>query len=177
MFQLNNLAPLVKKRKRVGRGGKLGGTSGRGHKGQKARSGGSVAPGFEGGQMPMARRMPKRGFNNKRFAKTYQVINLDYLETKFSDNENINLFEIKSKKFDFIKVLGTGTLTKKLIIQANAFSESAKTAITKAGGEAKLILVAKKTTKKIAKSKSIKTSEVKLENNIIDNSDSNSDTN
>jgi len=75
MFQLNKLSPLVKKRKRVGRGGKLGGTSGKGHKGQKARSGGYVRIGFEGGQMPLFRRLPKRGFNNHNFQDTFVVVN------------------------------------------------------------------------------------------------------
>lgn len=145
MFQLNTLSPLVKKRKRVGRGGKLGGTSGKGHKGQKARSGGFVRIGFEGGQMPLFRRLPKRGFNNYNFRDEVVIVNLEQLEKTFDANSLVNkeaLLEkglIKSCKKALLKVLGTGKLSKKLTIQADAFSQSAIKAIEDCGGEARVI--------------------------------------
>lgn len=83
MLTLNNIVSISKKRKRVGRGGSRGGTSGRGHKGQKARTSGTVGPMFEGGQMPIHRRLPKRGFSNDRFADVYEVVNLGRLENAF----------------------------------------------------------------------------------------------
>ena len=149
MFQLNSLQPLVKKRKRIGRGGSRGGTSGRGHKGQKARSGGSVRPGFEGGQMPLFRRLPKRGFTNAPFKQIFDLVNLCNLENIFKEGESVDrtaLIEkgfLKAKKSartgDLkVKVLGGGVLTKKLIIIADAFSNSAIEAIRKAGGEVRL---------------------------------------
>ena len=86
MLNLHNLTPLVKKRKRIGRGGKRGGTSGKGHKGQSARSGGQQsANGFEGGQMPLFRRLPKRGFNNSPFAQVTKIVNLQQLNEVFED--------------------------------------------------------------------------------------------
>ncbi len=87
MAQLNNLVSSGKKRKRVGRGGSRGGTSGKGHKGQKARSGGTVRAGFEGGQMPLYRRLPKRGFTNARFKPELIIVNLDRLDKAFNDGE------------------------------------------------------------------------------------------
>jgi len=142
MFQLNNLAPIVKKRKRVGRGGKLGGTSGKGHKGQKARSGGYIRVGFEGGQMPLFRRLPKRGFNNYNFQDEVVIVNLQQLEKSFDADSQVTkeaLLEkglIKSCKKALLKVLGTGKLSKKLIIHADSFSKSAIKAIEDCGGEA-----------------------------------------
>lgn len=147
MVRLDNLSRLVKKRKRVGRGGSRGGTSGRGHKGQKARSGGSIALTFEGGQMPLVRRLPKRGFTNARFKKIFELINLEQIETVFDEGAVINkesLIEkglIKSKKSKkgasfLIKVLGDGVLSKKVTIYADAFSKSALKAIQDCGGEA-----------------------------------------
>lgn len=144
MFQLNNLTPLVKKRKRVGRGGKLGGTSGKGHKGQKARSGGYVRIGFEGGQMPLFRRLPKRGFNNFNFRTEYEIVNLKQLEDAFTVSEIVtreSLLEkglIKAHKGYLLKVLGNGELSKKLTVHADAFSKSALKAIEDCGGEARL---------------------------------------
>jgi len=144
MTQLNNLETLVKKRKRVGRGGERGGTSGKGHKGQKARSGGYQRRGFEGGQMPKYRRLPKRGFNNAEFTIRFEIVNLADLERAFEAGQTVNrqaLIErglIKPGKAESatckIKILGTGTLTKKLDIQADALSAGARAAIEKAGG-------------------------------------------
>src|ERR1700752_2609972 len=104
MFRLENLQPSGKDRKRVGRGGSRGGTSGRGHKGQNARSGGPKGRGFEGGQTPLQRRLPKRGFNNNRFAKEISLVNISTLERVFADGDEVNaqvLFQkglIKPKK-------------------------------------------------------------------------------
>ena len=128
-------------RKGRGAGSGNGKTAGRGHKGQKARSGGGVRPGFEGGQMPLYRRLPKRGFNNKRFAPDYIIVNIADLE-KFEGTEVtaaalaeqgiITLPKVK----DGIKILGNGDLTKKLDVKATKFSASAKEKIEKAGGTA-----------------------------------------
>lgn len=146
-MQLHNLAPAegsVKEGKRKGRGLGTGNgkTGGRGHKGQKARSGGGVRIGFEGGQMPLARRVPKRGFNNI-FAKPLEAINLTALEA-FDDGFVVDadtLMEtgILSKCEYGFKVLGCGSLTKKLTVQAAAFSKSAKEAIESAGGKAEVV--------------------------------------
>lgn len=141
MLQLNNLTPSGKKRKRIGRGGSRGGTSGKGHKGQSARSGGSVKAGFEGGQMPLIRRLPKRGFTNARFKTVYNVIGLDGLEKLFADGATVTkeaLVEkgVLKKRDKVYKVLGDGKLTKKLEVRAHAFSAVARQAIEKAGGTA-----------------------------------------
>ena len=125
---------------RKGRSGN-GKTSGRGHKGQKARSGGGVRPGFEGGQMPLYRRLPKRGFNNKRFAPDYIIVNIADLE-KFEGTEVTAAALAEQgiitlpKVNDGIKILGNGDLTKKLDVKATKFSASAKEKIEKAGGTA-----------------------------------------
>jgi large subunit ribosomal protein L15 len=148
MFRLDSLPALVKKRKRVGRGGSRGGTSGKGHKGQKARSGGYVRITFEGGQMPLLRRVPKRGFNNVEFAIPVKTINLKTLETFFQDGQEITkelliergvLKEHKSKQAWLLKVLGDGQLTKKFIVNADRFSKAASEAIEKVGGQARII--------------------------------------
>lgn len=145
MFKLNNLTPLVKKRKRVGRGGSRGGTSGVGHKGQKARTSGEVRPGFEGGQMPISRRLPKKGFNNNRFKKEFEIVNIEQLETTFDAGDNITrelLIEkgiIKGRTKTLLKVLGGSGLTKKFTISANSFSKSALEAINKVGGKTEII--------------------------------------
>lgn len=115
-----------------------GKTSGKGHKGQKARSGGSIRLGFEGGQMPLIRRIPKRGFNNAQFKTRFAVVNLDALNA-FDDGATVNeasLLEtgLIRRPYDEIKVLGSGSLKKKLSIAVNRASESAKAAIEKAGG-------------------------------------------
>ena len=133
------------KRKIVGRGpgSGLGKTSGKGHKGQNARSGGGVRPGFEGGQLPLFRRLPKRGFSNARFKKVYAVVNLDSLNS-FSDGDVVTpevLIEkgIVTKELSGIKVLGEGTLEKKLTIKAHKFSKSAEEKIVAAGGKIEVI--------------------------------------
>lgn len=141
MTKLSNLNSLTKKRKRVGRGGSRGGTSGRGNKGQKARSGPSLGCVFEGGQMPLSRRLPKRGFSNAEFKKLFELINLDALEAAFEAGTEVTqelLLEkgvIKGKRGYSVKVLGNGTLTKKLIVHADAVSKTAEEAIKKQGGE------------------------------------------
>ncbi len=129
-------------RKGRGVGSGNGKTAGRGHKGQNARSGGGVRPGFEGGQMPLYRRLPKRGFNNKRFAPAYIEINVQDLDI-FSDGAEVDAAALKAagilsvpKVNDGIKVLGTGELSKKLTVKAAKFTASAKEKIEKAGGQA-----------------------------------------
>ncbi len=131
--------------KRLGRGigSGLGKTSGKGHKGQWARSGGGVRPGFEGGQTPLARRLPKRGFNNK-FAIIYDIVNLDSLNV--FDEGTVVTPELLAEKGlvtvkhnGGVKVLGNGQLTKKLTVKADKFSASAKQAIEAAGGVAEVI--------------------------------------
>lgn len=131
--------------RRLGRGigSGLGKTSGKGHKGQWARSGGGVRPGFEGGQMPLLRRIPKRGFTNI-FAKEYSIVNVGDLE-RFEDGTVVTaelLLEegILSKIEHYgVKVLGDGTLTKKLTVQAKKFTQSAAEIIEKAGGKAEVL--------------------------------------
>ncbi len=129
-------------RKGRGVGSGNGKTAGRGHKGQNSRAGGGVRPGFEGGQMPLYRRLPKRGFNNKRFAAQYVEVNVSDLE-KFADGSVIDAAALKEsgvislpKVNDGIKILGYGELTKKLTVKAKAFTASAKEKIEKAGGSA-----------------------------------------
>ena len=146
-MNLNELAPVmgsthVGKRKGRGAGTGNGKTAGRGHKGQKARSGGKVRVGFEGGQMPLARRIPKRGFNNV-FAKPLTAVNLASLN-KFEDGATVNVCDLLEKgilsKCEYgYKVLGNGTLTKKLIVRASAFSASAKEKIVAAGGKYEVV--------------------------------------
>lgn len=142
MLQLNNLSKLKKARKRVGRGGDRGGTSGKGHKGQKARTGGLQKMGFEGGQMPLTRRLPKRGFTNI-FKKEFSIVNLKDLENKFENGEIVNVKTLAEKGLVKnisvkVKVLGNGNLSKKLTVHAAQFSKSAQEAINRAGGEFKL---------------------------------------
>ena len=147
-MRLNDLYPFPeerKGRKRVGRGAGsgLGGTSGKGHKGQNARSGGGVRPGFEGGQMPLQRRLPKRGFKNYLFKVTYDVINLDRLMAAFPDQKEITLEDIYSRglvKNALVKVLGEGEVTRPVSIEAFRFSQAAKEKILAAGGEVKELL-------------------------------------
>lgn len=132
-------------RKRVGRGtgSGLGKTSGRGHKGQNARSGGGVRPGFEGGQNPLYRRLPKRGFNNERFATVYAIVNLEQLNG-FADGTEVTpellLSEgiLKNPK-DGVKILGNGELTVKLTVKAHKFSQAAADKIQAAGGKSEVI--------------------------------------
>ena len=131
--------------KRIGRGpaSGQGKTAGKGHKGQKARAGRGMNPGFEGGQMPLQRRIPKRGFNNI-FAKEIAIVNLAALEEMFENGAVIDTAALLSsglvkKELDGIKVLGHGELTKKFTVKANAFSKSAKEKIEAAGGVAEVI--------------------------------------
>ena len=145
-MNLHELSPAagsthVGKRKGRGAGTGNGKTAGRGHKGQKARSGGGVRVGFEGGQMPLARRVPKRGFNNI-FAKPLEIINLGALNA-FNDGDTVTaqaLLDrgILSKCPYGYKVLGNGKITKKLTVEASAFSKSAQAAIEAAGGKAEV---------------------------------------
>jgi large subunit ribosomal protein L15 len=147
-MKLHELSPVAgskKDVKRIGRGhgSGWGKTSGKGHKGQKARSGGSIRPGFEGGQMPLQRRVPKRGFNNI-FRKNIVAINLTQLEAKFEngavvDTEALRAAGLVKNSFDGVKILGNGELTKNLTVKVNAFSQSAKDAIEKAGGKVEVV--------------------------------------
>jgi len=127
-------------RKGRGAGSGNGKTAGRGHKGQKARSGGGVRPGFEGGQMPLYRRLPKRGFNNKRFAPAYIEVNVYQLE-KFDNGTEVTAEKMAEagiislpKNHQGVKILGNGELTKKLDVKAAKFTAGAKEKIEKAGG-------------------------------------------
>jgi len=142
LHELSPAAGSTKERKRVGRGtaSGQGKTAGMGHKGQKARAGGGMRPGFEGGQMPLQRRIPKRGFNNI-FAKEIAIVNLTSLEDKFEagavvDAKALIDAGIIKKELDGVKILGKGELTKALTVKAAAFSESAKQKIEAAGGKA-----------------------------------------
>mgnify|MGYP000924409778 CR=1 FL=1 len=129
-------------RKGRGTGSGLGKTAGRGHKGQKSRSGGGVRPGFEGGQMPLSRRLPKRGFTNI-FAKVYSLVNVSDLDVFEEDTvvtpEMLRETGLVRKLNDGIKVLGDGELTKKLTVQAHKFSKSAIEKIEASGGKAEVI--------------------------------------
>lgn len=144
MLTLDKLEKVSQKRKRVGRGGDLGGTSGRGHKGQKARSGGKIKASFEGGQMSLTRRLPRRGFTN-RFKKDIKLISLTDLEKHFSVGDEVTkevLFEkglLRGKSKFFVKVLANGQLTKGIVVRVDAFSKAAMQAIVDAGGKAELI--------------------------------------
>ena len=127
--------------KRLGKGESsgLGKTSGKGHKGQKARSGSGVRVGFEGGQMPLHRRLPKRGFNNVRFADKVVVLNTAHLQKFFEEGDTVNEESLRARglvkgAFDQIKVLGNGELSKKLTVSVDALSATAKEKIEKAGG-------------------------------------------
>lgn len=146
MLRLNTLESISKKRKRIGRGSDRGGTSGKGHKGQKSRSGapGELKAWFEGGQMSLTRRLPRRGFTN-RFKKRFVIINVCDLEKYFSDGDKVSIKELyqkgvlKRKDNILLKVLGNGELGKKLQITAHACSRSAAQAIEKNGGKIELV--------------------------------------
>lgn len=145
-MELGNLKPAVKKmaRKRVGRGtgSGLGKTSGKGHKGQKARSGGGVRPGFEGGQTPLFRRLPKRGFRNIPFKKDMQEVTLNMLNlstVEEVDAKTLIADGIISKEKDGIVILATGKLDKKLSVKASRFTKKAAEAIVAAGGKIEVI--------------------------------------
>lgn len=142
-MQLHDLYPFPeerKQRRRVGRGqgSGLGGTSGRGHKGQNARSGGGVRPGFEGGQMPLQRRLPKHGFKNAPFRIRYDVVNLDALATAFAGKTDISLEDIYARGLahsgSLVKVLSRGDMAAPMNIEAHRFSRAAAEKIRAAGG-------------------------------------------
>ena len=147
-MKLHTLAPnegATKERKRLGRGvgSGTGKTSGKGHKGQNARSGGGVRPGFEGGQLPLFRRLPKRGFSNAPFKVRYATINLSDLN-RFEDGalvtpEILKEIGLVKNQLDGIKVLGNGTLEKKVNVKAHKFASVAKEQIEKMGGKAEVI--------------------------------------
>ena len=148
-MKLNQVAPVkgaVKPawRRGQGPGSGNGKTAGRGHKGQHSRSGSKHRPGFEGGQMPLHRRLPKRGFHNL-FRKEYDIVNLDTLERLFEDGAVVSVEEAKKRgllrdKAFGLKVLGDGELKKKLTIQAHKFSAKAKEKIEAAGGKAEVVV-------------------------------------
>ena len=142
--QLTATPGSTKERKRIGRGygAGTGKTAGKGHKGQKARAGRGIRPGFEGGQMPLQRRVPKRGFNNI-FATEYAILNVAALNA-FEDGAVVDLEAVKKaglvkKGCDGLKVLGNGALQKNITVKAAAFSEAAKAKIEAAGGKAEVI--------------------------------------
>ena len=147
-MKLHELSPAegsVKEGFRKGRGAGSGNgkTAGKGHKGQNARSGGGVRPGFEGGQLPLYRKLPKRGFNNSRFGKAYAVVNVQSLN-KFNDGDVVDCAAllaagIINNAFDGVKVLGEGELTKKLTVKAAVFSASAKEKIEAVGGKTEVV--------------------------------------
>ena len=162
-MQLNDLRPgrgANKDRKRRGRGtgSGQGTTGGRGNKGQNARKSGQVRPGFEGGQMPLIRRIPKRGFNNAQFATVYEIVNLADIEAKFEAGEAVNAASLKERGLvhcneDGIKILGDGELTKALTFEVDKVSKSAEEKITKAGGKINLSETEKYVDKKENKAK------------------------
>ena len=171
-MRLNNLAPRPgakhrKKRLGIGESSGHGKTSGRGHKGQKARSGGSVRLGFEGGQMPLIRRLPKRGFNNFDFKPVYAVVNLDTLEERFESGARIDEAALRSLRIvhgsnDGIKLLARGTITKRFTVEVDKSSSAAKEKLEAAGGS--LVIrerqtkIASRATLKAAPRKAVKAS-------------------
>ena len=148
-MKLHELSPAegsVRSRYRKGRGPGSGNgkTAGKGHKGQNARSGGGVRIGFEGGQLPLYRRLPKRGFTNARFKKEYAIINLGVLEKHFNDGDAVNIAVLREKgilkkEMDGLKILAGGEFTKKLNVQAVIFSAAAKEKIESLGGKAEVV--------------------------------------
>ena len=143
-MNLHNLKPRPGAKHRVkrlgcGESSGLGKTSGRGHKGQKSRSGGGVRPGFEGGQMPLHRRLPKRGFNNFTFADKIAVVNVGRLDERFEDGDVVDEASLRKValmkgRYDGVKLLGQGEVTKKLTIKVDYVSATAREKIEKAGG-------------------------------------------
>jgi large subunit ribosomal protein L15 len=143
-MRLHDLKPnrgAVKRRKRIGCGESSGHgkTSCKGNKGQKARAGKGIRPGFEGGQMPLFRRLPKKGFSNAAFKTVFEVVNLSSLEKAFEDGATVNEETLREKGLvnrvcDAVKILGNGDLTRKLNVQASHVSRSAREKIEKAGG-------------------------------------------
>lgn len=136
-----SVRPVFRKGRGIGSGN--GKTAGKGHKGQNARSGGGVRPGFEGGQMPLQRRLPKRGFSNSRFAKSYQTVNVGLLNS-FEDGavvtvEDLYAKSLVSSRTGALKILGDGELKKNLTVKAERFSESARSKIEAAGGKVEVL--------------------------------------
>ena len=149
-MKLNELSPSVpkKNRKRIGRGNSSGWgkTAGKGSNGQKSRAGGGVKPYFEGGQMPIYRRVPKRGFSNTVFKKEYTVVSLSFLNDNFEDGEEVSLETLFNKCLikkgrDGVKILGNGELNKKLTVKVHKISKSAKVAVEAKGGTVELVEV------------------------------------
>ncbi|KEJ93115.1 50S ribosomal protein L15 [Synergistes jonesii] len=148
-MELHELSPMPgsrrkKKRLGMGLGSGKGKTAGKGHKGQKARKSPGIGANFEGGQMPLARRIPKRGFSNFRFTVRYQTVNLEELENRFEAGAEVSAEELAGLRLikcacGPVKILGEGELTKNLTVKANAFSASAAKKIEAAGGKAEVI--------------------------------------
>ena len=143
LHELTNLEATNRKRIGRGPGSGHGKTAGKGHKGQNARSGGGVRPGFEGGQLPLYRRLSKRGFNNYNFRTVYATVNVSDLE-RFDNGTEVTVELLKNaglvnKELDGVKVLGNGELSKKLTVKANKFSETAKQKIENVGGTIEVI--------------------------------------
>ena len=143
LHELTNLEAKDRKRRGRGPGSGNGKTAGKGHKGQNARSGGGVRPGFEGGQLPLYRRLSKRGFNNYNFRTVYATVNVSDLEW-FDEGTVVTVDLLKEsglikKELDGVKVLGNGKLSKKLTVKANKFSDSAKEKIETVGGTIEVI--------------------------------------
>ena len=148
-MKLHELSPKegsVKASFRKGRGAGSGNgkTAGKGHKGQNARSGGGVRPGFEGGQLPLYRKRPKRGFNNFRFSKKFAVVNVKALNDSFNDGDVVDSAALIASGVidavnDGVKILGCGELTKKLTVKANIFSASAKEKMEAVGGKTEVV--------------------------------------
>ena len=143
------------RRKRLGKGESsgLGKTSGKGHKGQKSRSGASIRPGFEGGQMPIYRRLPRKGFNNARFKTRYAIVNVSDLEAKFEAGDTVNEESLRARGLvkgvcDGIKVLGNGEVSKKLEVLVEKASATAREKLEKVGGSVSEPVVAQKKTEK-----------------------------
>ena len=147
-MKLHELSPAegsVKNSYRKGRGAGSGNgkTAGKGHKGQNARSGGGVRPGFEGGQIPLYRRLPKRGFKN-RFATVYTVVNIADLDAKFNNGDVVDVATLMEcglvgKELSGLKILGNGEITKKITVKAKIFSAAAKEKIEAAGGKTEVV--------------------------------------
>ncbi|MEM9444302.1 MAG: 50S ribosomal protein L15 [Verrucomicrobiota bacterium] len=147
-MQLHDLRPSkgsTHRKKRLGSGESsgLGKTCGKGDKGQKARAGGSIRPGFEGGQMPLIRRLPKRGFNNKNFKSFYAPVNLSKLDS-FNEGDTVDEAALREKRlvtgrWDGIKILGNGEISKKLYIKVHSASQSALEKVQKAGGKIEIV--------------------------------------
>lgn len=155
-FELHAPVGANKKRKRVGRGSSsgLGSTAGKGNKGQQSRSGKALPyVGFEGGQMPLYRRIARRGFSNYPFKETYAVVNVSQIEAKYNDGETVNKESLIAKKLvkskkSLIKVLGNGDISKKVTVQVEKVSKTAKEKIEKAGGSVAEVVKAAKAEKK-----------------------------